>query len=283
MSKKDIDKPTADICVSSLEYGDKEFGREQHLHSATQILAGKSGMLEVKVASNKFNLRVGDVLIIKNSVPHTAKPILPFTTTASIKIGTKFLVPTPLFEVGEYLYAALSHFDKDFIYLRREDEPTGDIFSTVTRICEENEKRDRSAPLFVEGYSKILLGLLEREGLLQSAVRNLDATAIANISPALLYVEKNYTKEISLEETAKTLDINREYFCRLFKKTVGITFVDYANLVRISRAKELLISSQKSIAEISESLGFSSVSYFTRVFKNLTNSTPAIYRNIKNI
>jgi len=280
MGKKAINTALPDVLVASLEFGDREFSGGQHVHSEMQILAGKSGMLEVKVVSKKINLRVGDVLIIKSSVPHTAKPILPFTATASIKINKKVLIPASLSEVGEYLYDALSHFDRDFLYLRREDETTGDFFSNIARISEENEKKDKSASLFVEGYSKILLGLLERGGLLESRIRGLDENAASKIFPALLFVKENYTKEISLEEIAKTLDMNREYFCRLFKKTVGITFVDYVNLVRISQAKRLLISSQKTIVEISSELGFSSVSYFTRVFKNITNSTPAIYRNI---
>ncbi len=280
MNKKDINTSPSSISVSTLDHRDKELGAEQHVHRELQILAGKSGILEVKIASKKFNLRVGDVMVIKNSAPHSAKPILPFTTTASIKISAQTLVPPSLHEVGKYL-EALSHFDKDFIYLRREDETTGEIFSTATRICEENEKKDKSYSLFVEGYSKILLGLLERQGALESTARNLDATAVEKIAPALLYVDKNFTREISLDETAKTLNMNREYFCRLFKKTVGITFVDYTNIVRISKAKELLVSSQKTISEISDELGFSSVSYFTRVFKNITNETPAAYRNIK--
>ena len=281
MKSKGINNPLCDIFVSTLEFGDKELSGEQHVHRELQILAGRSGMLEIRSGTVKFNLRVGDVMLIKNSVPHSAKPILPFTTTASIKLGAGAILPTSLPHTGEYLYSTLSHFDKDYIYLRREDEKTAEVFSNVNKICEEAAKNDKSAPLFVEGYSKILLGILQRQDLLKSRIHTLDANAVTKLSPALSFVEKNCTKEISLEEIAKTLDMNREYFCRLFKKTVGITFVDYTNLVRIIKAKELLISSQKSIQEISDNLGFSSVSYFTRVFKNITNQTPSTYRNIK--
>lgn len=281
MSKTHTTDQRCGISVSVLEFGDIEFGKQQHLHRDVQILAGKSGMLEVKIDAKKLNLRVGDVLLIKNSVVHTSKPILPFTTTASIKIDNSMLVDSRLSSVSRYLYDVLSHFKKDFIYLRREEETTAEIFSTILRICEENDKNDQSAPLFVEGYSKILFGLLERQGLFESPAHNLDAAAVSKIAPALSYVDENYSKEISLEEIAKTLDMNREYFCRLFKKTVGVTFVDYVNLARIFRAKELLVSSQNSISDISVKLGFSSVSYFTRVFKNITNKTPATYRNIK--
>ena len=148
--------------------------------------------------------------------------------------------------------------------------------------AEEKAKKQKSYEYFIEGYSNILLGLLDRLGILDNCTKNLDAAALTKLLPALNYLEENYTREITLEEIAKTLDMNREYFCRLFKKTLGISFVDYTNFVRISRAEELLISSQLSVSEISDSLGFSSVSYFTRVFKNITNLTPSSYRSIKN-
>ena len=281
MSKRKALKNSPALHVSTLDYSSQEFAQELHIHDEMQILAGNSGMLEIKISAKKFNLRVGDVMIIKRRVPHSAKAILPFTSTSEIRISNDALVCSELSTVSLQLAPVFSQDENEFVYLRREDESTAEIFSTITHICEEKTRKQKGYSLFIDGYSKILLGLFDRLGALESGADSLDASAVAKLAPALLYVEENHTKEISLEEIAKTLDMNREYFCRLFKKTLGITFVDYTNLVRILSAEKLLISTQMSISEISESLGFSSVSYFTRVFKNITNITPASYRNIK--
>ena len=181
MSTKKIKTSAYPSTVSTLEFGDREFSSELHIHREMQILAGKSGMLEVKIASKKVNLRVGDVLLIKNAVSHSAKPILPFTTTMSIRIMPNALAPEFALNSDSSLYDAISNFDKDFIYLRREDETTAEIFSTLTRICEENEKKEQSYTLFIEGYLKILLAILERKGVLKSSAATLDAKAVSKI------------------------------------------------------------------------------------------------------
>ena len=252
-----------------------------HRHNEAQILAGSSGILEISVNSKKCNLRVGDVMIIKSRVPHSVKPILPFTSTmvASIPAASLFFTDFPTNHPT--LTAALIQNEKDFIYLRREDETTAEIFSNINKMYEESSKEDAARTLFTEGYSKIMLGLMHRNRIITDISDRIDKKATAKLDAVFEHVEKNLSREISLEEVATLNGMNREYFCRFFKKSCGITFVDYVNFARVYRAQELLISTQESIADISESLGFSSVSYFTRVFKNITNMTPAYYRNIK--
>ncbi len=281
MSRKTKSQPLSSLAVKTLDFYSQELKGELHIHNEMQILAGVSGMLEIKISQKKFNLRVGDVILIKRRTPHSAKPILPFTTTASIKTSTNSLLSQAQGEHVKYISVLTEQEEQEFVYLRREDERTTEIFSTISRICEESSQKNKSYSLFIEGYTKILFGLLVRMEAISDKSSNFDTAALDKLSAALDFVDKNYTREISLEEIASTLDMNREYFCRLFKKTLGITFVDYTNLVRIKKAEELLVSSQKSISDISSDLGFSSVSYFTRVFKNITNSTPASYRNIK--
>ena len=281
MSKKAKIQKESSFYVKSLDFRSEELKGTLHIHNEMQILAGVSGMVEIKISSRKFNLRVGDVMLIKRRTPHSAKSILPFTTTTSLKISQDSLFPPEIEEYAKYLSVILEQNEKDFVYLRREDEATAEIFSTISQIFEESTKKGKSYSLFVDGYTKILLGLLDRKGAINEYADKFDTSALCKLLPALEFVDKNYTREISLEEIASTLDMNREYFCRLFKKTLGETFVDYTNLLRISCAEELLISSQKSISEISDELGFSSVSYFTRVFKNITNLTPATFRNTK--
>ena len=251
-----------------------------HMHNEVQILAGNSGILEVSVNSKRYNLRVGDVMIIKSRVPHAAKPILPFTATLTVSIPAENLFFTDFSINHPALALALVQNEKDFIYLRREDDMTAEIFSTLTKMSEENSKKDTAQVLFVNGYTQILLGLLHRNGIINNISERLDKNALSKLSVVFDHVEENISREISLEEAAALNGMNREYFCRFFKKASGITFVDYVNFTRILHAEKLLISTQESISEISNRLGFSSVSYFTRVFKNITKTTPANYRNI---
>ena len=281
MNKKEL----SDVKISLLDNKARQLeGKKSaalHIHDEAQILAGSSGILEVTVAAKRINLRVGDVMIIKSRVPHSVKPILPFTATVVIQARPDELFPARFDKTNCYLALALQKNEKDFIFLRREDSATAEIFEIITRMNEENSKKQKSYALFTNGYMKILAGLLQRNNVLSAPQPPLNTDALAKLSAVFEHVEKNISREISLEEAASVLGMNREYFCRLFKKSTGLTFIDYTNFVRIHLAEELLISTQKSISEISDGLGFSSVSYFTRVFKNITDITPANYRNIK--
>ncbi len=283
MKKKELSNTRISLLDSKLKQVGAGNGGSLHIHFEAQILAGVSGILEVSVNSKRTNLRVGDVMIINSRVPHKIKAILPFTSTVAVYIPANELFFTGFQENQAELALALAQSEDDSIYLRRENEISAEIFSTIIRMNEEHEKKDNAHALFTDGYTKILLGLLHRHGIIKDLSSRCDSSAIAKLSPVLDYVTQNISHEITLEEAAKLNGMNREYFCRFFKKSTGITFIDYINFVRISKAQELLISTQENISAISDELGFSSVSYFARVFKNITNITPAYYRNIKHI
>lgn len=105
---------------------------------------------------------------------------------------------------------------------------------------------------------------------------------IKNNSPcvtrAIKYIEKNYTNEISIEELCKELNINKCYFCSVFKKETGYTFINYLNLYKIEKSKELLKNPNLSLLDIALSVGFNNQSYYSTVFKKVTSKTPLEFR-----
>lgn len=96
---------------------------------------------------------------------------------------------------------------------------------------------------------------------------------------AIIFINENYKANISLIDIVERLNINSEYFCRIFKKETGKTFLTYLTDYKMKKAEELLIKSDLSIQEISDKLGYSSVAYFSRVFKNKTGENPYKYRS----
>ena len=106
--------------------------------------------------------------------------------------------------------------------------------------------------------------------------------SIVRIMPALEYIDENYYKEISLDEISGGLSLNPYYFCRLFKSATGSSFCEYLNFVRISKSEKLFKTNDKSIMEISLDVGFSSVTYFNRIFRKYKGCTPTVYRKAQN-
>ena len=116
--------------------------------------------------------------------------------------------------------------------------------------------------------------------ILKDADKMLADRDVQKVLPVLSYVNTNYQEDIKLRDVASMLSFDESYFCRLFKNATGATFTEYLNFVRISKAEKLLKKSQKSILEISEAVGFSSVSYFNRIFKKYHHVSPRAYRSM---
>lgn len=92
------------------------------------------------------------------------------------------------------------------------------------------------------------------------------------------FIERSEGETATTGSAAEFFSFNRDYFGKLFKQETGMSFNSFYNGFRIEYAKELLISGSLRVCEISELLGFSSVDYFTTVFRRQAGCTPSCYR-----
>ena len=97
-----------------------------------------------------------------------------------------------------------------------------------------------------------------------------DAKFSERIREFLLLSEKT---TVTTENAADHFGFNKDYFGRLFKLKMGMTFGDFYKRFRIQYAEKLLLSGRYKVYEVSAMLGFSSVDYFTTVFKKITGKT----------
>lgn len=98
------------------------------------------------------------------------------------------------------------------------------------------------------------------------------------IQEAIKFIDDNFDQDISLEAAAAFVHLNPQYFCRYFKSQTGINFTEYLSSLRIKKAKEMLIDTNKNITEISMSVGYADSSYFGKVFLRLAGMTPNKFR-----
>ncbi|MDQ0900980.1 AraC family transcriptional regulator [Paenibacillus sp. V4I7] len=99
------------------------------------------------------------------------------------------------------------------------------------------------------------------------------------IKLAVIYIENHYASMISLDMLAEDLHISKYHFLRTFAAVVGMTPNDYLNRIRTERAMELLRQTDDSIEQIAQQIGYSSGSYFIKVFRRLTKLTPGAFRS----
>ncbi|SIQ92359.1 AraC family transcriptional regulator [Halanaerobium kushneri] len=100
------------------------------------------------------------------------------------------------------------------------------------------------------------------------------------ISDIAKYIGQNYENEISLGSTADRFSLNPCYLSTKFKEISGFSFIEYLNLIRLKEAKKLLKESDLNITEISEAVGFNTLSHFGRMFKKHNDLSPSKYRKV---
>jgi signal transduction histidine kinase/DNA-binding LacI/PurR family transcriptional regulator/AraC-like DNA-binding protein/CheY-like chemotaxis protein len=94
---------------------------------------------------------------------------------------------------------------------------------------------------------------------------------------AMAYIHANYTEPISRGDVATHVGLSERHLTRCFHQEVGITPITYLNRYRVKQAKVLLDTGEKGITEIAMNVGFSSSSYFARVFREQVGVSPRAY------
>ncbi|RWY55528.1 helix-turn-helix domain-containing protein [Mucilaginibacter gilvus] len=102
----------------------------------------------------------------------------------------------------------------------------------------------------------------------------------ARIASVYNYIMHNYSSALTLDEVARVAHLTPNAFCRYFKKHTRTTFIAFVNKVRVNEAcKMLLNGSLNNIADVAYSCGFSSITNFNYVFKNIAGKSPRDYIN----
>ncbi|RDU24099.1 response regulator transcription factor [Anaerosacchariphilus polymeriproducens] len=94
------------------------------------------------------------------------------------------------------------------------------------------------------------------------------------------YIQENYKKQLMLEDVAEATNLSPAYLSTIFKKELGISFTDYMISCRIEMAKELLKTTDESIAVIAEQVGYVDYRYFSKIFLKVVGLKPSVYRKL---
>lgn len=241
-----------------------ERGRVMEEYQINYITEG-SGIIETRYGT--YPVIPGTIIVIRPSEWHRYKP--------SKDIGWKEHYIGFEGEYAKHIFS--SGFFKDtkpIIQIGFQDDILKAFYNIFDIVRDEKS-----------GYQQVVSGvLIQLLGGIISCVKNKDFEGKdieRKIRKARIYFRDNLDKNIDVEELANDLNIGYSYFRRMFKKFTGISPVQYHLMLRLQRAKDLLVSTDMSVKEIALSLGFQSIFYFTRIFKKKMGVPPTEFR--KNI
>ena len=156
--------------------------------------------------------------------------------------------------------------------LKRSDPVTYDNFPTLM----QNIARNDEFPFYTVIETKgILLQLfsrfLEKAWFKQEIVDK-------RIIKVMRFIRENIHRNISIDELASICYLTKDHFIRLFKKEMQCTPTQYINRKKIENAQLMLVIGDKSIKNIAYDLSFDSISYFYRLFRKMTGTSPNRYK-----
>ena len=102
------------------------------------------------------------------------------------------------------------------------------------------------------------------------------------VKKSVQYIDEHFTKDLSLDDISREMNISPYYYSKIFKDEMGINFVEYLTTKRMDYAKELLGNHAKSIKEVCVQSGYGDPNYFSRIFKKYEGMTPSEYREKNN-
>jgi AraC-like DNA-binding protein len=217
------------------------------------------GVLENE--SGKFPIKAGTLMIIRPGIRHRYRPARKTGWTEHY-LGFDGPLARELF--GKSIFSA----QQSVLHTSIREE----LLDTYYKIFELAKKEE---PGFQQVASGLIIKLMGHLIAFQKQ-RNFSGKKIEQIIQiARFQMRKNLESKLDLPQFAASQHIGYSYFRKMFKQYTGLSPHQYHLDLKLIRAKELLLTSDKSIKEISFELGFESIYYFSRLFKKKTGTNPS--------
>lgn len=238
-----------------------------HTHQFSELFYVLSGKGMFYVEGKEIPVAPDDLIIINPHVEHTEKT-LPNDPMEYIVFGVEGLAFSFSHPKGDdakgYSFYSYGSIKKHFIN-----------FSQL--MIKEFQEKKPGFEIVCHGLLQVLLVYISREQNV-SVISDSSFQLSKECALAKRYIDANYSKNITLDLLADITHINKFYLAHSFAECMGQSPISYLTAKRLSASKELLVSSNRSIAQVASSTGFSSQSYFSQIFRKETGMTPQQYR-----
>lgn len=123
----------------------------------------------------------------------------------------------------------------------------------------------------IANLAQILIGHILMENMLKPDTGEVVTKAVA-------YIQDNLEKDLSIMQISQSINVSKSVLYKKFHDRFHCTVGEYINKKRVEKSKKLLMTTSLSMEEISRQCGFSSASYFTKIFKQYANITPLKFK-----
>jgi len=263
-----------------------------HRHKYIQINYVNSGRGIHYINDRCIGIKKGDIFVIPPYVPHSiVKSDDVELEIFEFEFSTKFILPSgaSVEDTGSYMDFA---YLEPFIVMEEAVKPKFDLPEKLRLEIEEIlgealGEFSKKRPGYLLIIKALLLKLLVITGRAYTdEIKGTEFERLFDeyksvVENAVSYIDENFSRDIKLKEVADTIGYSRSRFSYLFKSVMGQTFIEYLTKVRMEKAADLLLNSNKSITDIACSVGFNTISNFNKAFKAHMGKSPRSYRKDK--
>jgi len=256
----------------------------QHHHTEFEIAVFKEGCGTYTVGSKLYDIRPGDVFLFSTHEIHCITEIADCKQMVLMNIHFE---PRFIWSPGNDLFDAKYlkiFFDRNENFenrLDRNNPATQKIRSLMLQMEQEFHDKLSEYELMIKiQLMTILVTLIRNYDYVNETGSGFPVTqqSLAKIEEAMLFIDQNVEKDLSLEEIAKAAGMSRTYFSTIFKKLNGISPWDYITAKRIEKSIERLKDGNETVLEIACACGFNNTANFNRAFRKITGKVPTDYR-----
>lgn len=249
-----------------------------HWHDAIELVYMQKGELIFTIEENMKVLKPGQLILVNPNVIHS---------TRCTTLNTAIVFQIPL----GFVTTMAPNISKMFFLLNDTENTEPTHKAKIDRLKKTLEEMQHMNDIRPDGY------LLRFNSLLYDAILQLykdfsinitqsdlnhKSQILSRLTPVLNYTAQHYNEPISIQDIASVAVFQPTYFCRFFKKHMGVTFLEYQNELRLSHILRDLISTQSSVSTILAQHGFTNYKLFRRTFYQHFNATPSqVRRNLR--
>ena len=249
--------------VASSRYGG-DWHSVPHTHNHTELFYIVGGKGQFLIEDEGFPVNANNLVIINPNVIHTedslnAQPLEYIVLGIDgIELATS--------ENSNGRFCILDHFE------------SAEISGCLRNILREMEQKSTGYEDVCQAFMEILVIRLMRNTTLsvssqpQTTANNRQCAAVRR------YIEMHFKEPLTLEQLAEEAHMNKYYLSHAFKREYGVSPINYMISRRIEESKYLLAETDLSLSQIAQLLGFSSLSYFSQVFRRTQETSPMEYR-----
>lgn len=254
-----------------------------HWHEELEILFIEKGRGKFKVDLDCYELKEGDILIVKPSALHSMHQIENTPCEWSTIVFNLNMLNSSITDgcLIKYFAPILNNEHQLPSLIISDSKGYNEIAGSIKELLNCYNSKNTAFELRLKSQLFYFFSLLyENDLVLMKPSSPLTNETTKKIKIILNYIHENYMNELLMRDIANVCHFSEYYFMKFFKRHLGVTCTEYINAYRLHVASNLLNTTDTPITEISFETGFNSVSYFSKLFKEKFKVTPKEFKNL---